>query len=316
MKSIALAALFLPTAAAAQLSISEINGADPLSGEDRAAMIRLQVLLDRSGASVGYVDGYMGEATRAALRAFEAMNGMTVDGELDPELWAVLEQGGPATETYTLTEEDAGFEATPEIPEDYEKMAEMDHLGYHSHQEMLAERFQMDPELLAELNPEADFTVAGTEITVAATRVVPEGEVMRITVNRDTGRLEAFDGTGEDAKLIFAAPAAVGSQQTPSPSGSMKVTAIAADPTYTYDPENLPNADFDEVVQIAAGPNGPVGSMWIDLGKPTYGIHGTPYPTEITSMASHGCVRLTNWDAEHLAQLVKPGETVVEFTGG
>jgi lipoprotein-anchoring transpeptidase ErfK/SrfK len=90
------------------------------------------------------------------------------------------------------------------------------------------------------------------------------------------------------------------------------VTAVARTPTYTYDPKKL---DFKEVeaerkFTIAPGPNNPVGLVWIDLDAPGYGIHGSPEPTKIRRQSSHGCVRLTNWDALELADAVEKGVTV------
>ena len=331
MKTLSILAFLAATPVWAAPTLDQITSANPTAlteGDDddggalgtggdaaRAAMIRLQVLLDRSGASVGFVDGYMGGATRAAIAAYERMKGLEVDGKLDAALWSVLTQADtPAATTYTITQEDAAFAPGPPIPEEWIEMAQMERLAYTSHAEMLAERFQMDQELLEALNPDADFGRAGTEITVAATRGGEiEAEVLFVEIDRATGRLRAYAGEGPDSELVFAAPAVVGSQQNPSPSGTMKVKAIAPDPNYTFDPKNIPEADLEETVVIPPGPNGPVGSMWIDLGKPTYGIHGTPYPTGVISMNSHGCVRLTNWDAEDLAAMVRPGETTVTF---
>ena len=95
----------------------------------------------------------------------------------------------------------------------------------------------------------------------------------------------------------------------------MKVNGSAPAPVYEYNPDkNFQQGDNDKKLTLPGGPNGPVGIMWIDLSKPTYGIHGTPDPSKIDKTASHGCVRLTNWDAEALAKLVQPAKTVVEFT--
>ena len=90
---------------------------------------------------------------------------------------------------------------------------------------------------------------------------------------------------------------------------------MALNPNYTYNPEkNFQQGDNDKPLLIPPGPNGPVGAMWIDLTEPTFGIHGTPEPDKIDKTASHGCVRLTNWDATELSKLVEPG-VPVEFLG-
>ena len=254
----------------------------------------------------------MDAPTEAAIAAFEQMKGMDADGNLDAETWSALSEGASdAVETYEITSEDVSFELTPPTPETYAEMAKMDRLGYHSYSEALAEKFHMSEELLKELNPDADFSKPGTSILVTKPGEGVEA-VERVEVDRSSERVRGYSG----GKLVYSAPATVGSEENPSPSGTMKVTAIAPNPNYTFNPENIEGSTTKETVIVPPGENGPVGSMWIDLGKPTYGIHGTPYPSKINSMQSNGCVRLTNWDAEALAGAVKPGETVVEFVGG
>lgn len=290
-----------------------INGANPLdaSGEGpHAGIVRLQVMLDRAGSSTGWIDGYSGPSTERAIRAFERMNGLEADGKLDEDAWKKLSEGqGEAVTTYTLTEEDVNQKLIEDFEKgDWETMKALDCLCYHRLTEALAEKFHMDEELLKSLNPEADFSKAGTEITVADTGERAQAEVARVVVDKATEQVFGYDSAD---KLVWAARAAVGSEETPSPSGEMKVTAVAMDPTYTYDPKNY-GKEEGEKFQVAAGPNGPVGSVWIDLSKPTYGIHGTPHPEQMNTMASHGCVRLTNWDATELAHLVSAG-VPVEF---
>ena len=112
---------------------------------------------------------------------------------------------------------------------------------------------------------------------------------------------------------MAAYPATIGSSDTPSPSGTHTVARVVLNPDYTYNPNiNFKQGDNHEILKIPPGPNGPVGIVWIALSKPTYGIHGTPDPSKIGKTESHGCVRLTNWDAQELARVVKPG-VVVEF---
>ena len=313
--SVLLSATLLFTTSALAIDISAINEAKPLSGEDKPAMIRLQTLLDRAGASVGPIDGLMGDATTGAIAAFEEMQGFEVDGKLDEKIWSALSsEGKAAVQEYEITKEDAGMELTGEIPERYAEMAKLEKMGFQRHSEALAERFHVTEELLKELNPDADFGKAGTKIIVPAPGEPVSDSVARIVIDKSERRVSAYSGSGEEAKLVFSAPAAVGSNEMPSPSGTMKVKAVAPEPNYTFDPENIPEAETKEKVIIPPGPNGPVGGTWIDLAKPTYGIHGTPEPSSIFDAQSHGCVRLTNWDVAALAKLVQAGETSVEFT--
>jgi lipoprotein-anchoring transpeptidase ErfK/SrfK len=194
------------------------------------------------------------------------------------------------------------------MPDDFQALAKMDRLGYRSPAEMFAERFHMDIDLLKNLNPQIDGVTAGTEIVVANVDGRPSGQVKRIEISKEAGQLRGYDASGN---MILAYPATIGSQELPSPSGTHRVRAIAPDAAYYYRPdENFKIDGIDEPLELAPGPNNPIGTTWIDLSKPTYGIHGTPDPAEIAKTQSHGCVRLTNWDVEELAALVEPGVEV------
>lgn len=275
-------------------------------------LIRLQVLLDRAHASPGVIDGFEGENTTKAVSAYEAMRQLPVDGKIDADMWNILVvDQGQAMKSYTITQKDVSGRYVDEIPSDYGKMAKMKWLGFHGPIEMLAERFHMDEDLLKTLNPGADFRKAGTELLVPDTGDAPETKVARIVVDKQKGELIAYDESGA---IVLTDPATIGSQDTPSPTGTVTVESVATDPNYSYDPsKNFKQGENAEPLTIPPGPNGPVGSIWIDLSKPTYGIHGTPYPSKIDKSQSHGCVRLTNWDAEALSKLVVPGKTSVEF---
>ncbi|WP_306259818.1 L,D-transpeptidase [Pararhizobium sp. IMCC21322] len=279
-----------------------------------AVVARTQIALDRAGFSVGVIDGYEGDNYQRALAAFQSINNLELTGVLTPETWDMLSTsfGENAAVQYTITADDLATELIPEVPQDYAKMAELKAVSYTSVREMLAERFHMDEDFLAALNPAATFTTEGEIIVVAdPMRPIREASVARIIVNAEYGRLHAYD---KDGLLVADYPASVGSATTPSPSGTHEVRAVAVNPTYTYNPNvNFTQGDNTEVLTIPPGPNGPVGSIWIDLTKPTYGIHGTPNPSKIAKTQSHGCVRLTNWDAAELAKLVSPG-TIVEFS--
>ncbi|MGN6469280.1 MAG: L,D-transpeptidase, partial [Rhizobiaceae bacterium] len=201
--------------------------------------------------------------------------------------------------------EDAAGPYVASIPSDYGAKAKLDRLGYSSVSEMLAERFHMDEGYLKRLNPNANFNRPGTVIRVANVGDPVKGTVARIVANKKLSEVFAYDA---DGKLLASYPATIGSTDTPSPSGTVKVESVTLDPTYTYNPKiNFKQGDNDKVLTIPPGPNGPVGSVWIALSKPTYGIHGTPDPDKIGKTNSHGCVRLTNWDAQELAKMVSPG---------
>ena len=274
--------------------------------------VKVQVLLDQAGISPGVIDGVKGGMSESALRAYELREGLPVDGVLDPDVWTRLSAAAPlpVLGLYTVTAEDAS-NLTPEIPEDYAEKALLPALGYQRTTERLAELFHMDEDFLLALNPGAGFA-AGETVVVANVGLPVEAEVAFIEVRKGSGRLAAFDAAGT---MVANYPVTVGSPDTPLPVGTVEVVAVAFDPTYHYNPENFVQGENTEPLTLPAGPNGPVGSIWIDLSVPTYGLHGTPNPASLFTAQSHGCVRLTNWDAEELAHMVSAG-TVVEFTEG
>jgi lipoprotein-anchoring transpeptidase ErfK/SrfK len=272
------------------------------------AIVHLQVLLDRAGASPGVIDGHFGENLTKAIAGFEALQQLHVDGKLDSDVVARLTDPIPAVQAYSITAED-GQDIVESIPKDYAEQAKMEHLGYTSIAEKLAERFHMDIALLKALNPTATFK-PGETIAVAIPGASRTGLVKRIDVHRKMGQVFAF---AEDGSPLAVYPATIGSEDTPSPTGTHKVKGVSRMPVYTYNPKiNFQQGNNKKVLELPSGPNGPVGTVWIDLTEPTYGIHGTPEPELIGKVGSHGCVRLTNWDVEELSSMVKPG-VVVQF---
>ncbi|MGA0531197.1 L,D-transpeptidase family protein [Hansschlegelia sp. KR7-227] len=275
-------------------------------------LIRVQILLDRAHASPGAIDGRDGDNLKKAVRAFRELRKMPPADALDAEVWsAISADAAKATKIYAITPEDIDDRYLDKVPKDYAKLAKLKWIGFTGPEEMLAERFHMSEALLRRLNPGADFRRAGQSLLVAETGGEPEARVARIEIDKAGGELRAY---AADGTLVLVDPATVGSDDTPSPSGRMKVNGSFPDPHYKYDPKkNFQQGRNRRKLDLPPGPNGPVGSMWIDLSKPTYGIHGTPDPDKISKSGSHGCVRLTNWDAAALGRLVDKGKTEVEF---
>jgi lipoprotein-anchoring transpeptidase ErfK/SrfK len=277
----------------------------------KPALIKAQVLLDRAHLSPGVIDGREGTNLSLAIAAFQAKQGLPVDGKLQPAVWEALVASDTAAvmTDYVITAEDVAGPFADIPKDDYEAMAKLPAMSFGSPAEALAERFHMDETLLRALNPNADFAVAGTSIVVAA--VGPDklaGKVTRIEIDKAKGQVKVFD----DKSLQLAVyPATVGSTERPAPVGEWAVNTVAPKPTYTYDPTRLTFGKPKGKLTIQPGPNNPVGSTWIDLTKDTYGIHGTPDPKLVNKRASHGCVRLTNWDAAELGAAVQKGAKVV-----
>ena len=281
----------------------------PTTSAARIEVAELQVLLDRKGASPGVIDGHFGSNVDKGLASYRQLTGQVLRSTDAAGIKkALAESGGDAFIDYTITAQDAAGPFVAAVPADYGKKAKLERLSYTSVSEMLAERFHMDEKYLKALNRDANFGRPGTIIRVANVGSPVGTQVARIVADKGEKQVRAYDASG---KLVAAYPATIGSSDTPSPTGTHTVERIALNPEYTYNPKiNFKQGDNHGILKIPPGPNGPVGSVWIALSKPTYGIHGTPDPSKIGKTESHGCVRLTNWDAQELAKIVKQGVTV------
>lgn len=277
-------------------------------------LIRLEILLDRAHFSPGVIDGKAGANLKLAMTSYAVANGLPADATpeaLTDKLAATDDES--TIMRYTITDADVAGPFVEHLPTDMEELAKLDSPAYSGPVEELAERFHMDDDLLKALNPGAEFGTAGTKITIAATAKTKLADaVTRIEVDKTANSVKAF---GDSGKLLAVYPATVGSQERPAPEGKWNVRTVATHATYTFDPKRLTFGKASEgKLTIKAGPNNPIGTTWIDLSKDTYGIHGTPDPRLVGKRASHGCIRLTNWDVEQLAAAVKAGATV-DFIG-
>ncbi|MGE0743032.1 MAG: L,D-transpeptidase family protein [Hyphomonadaceae bacterium] len=275
-----------------------------------AGLVRIQVLLDRAHFSPGVVDGYDGENVRKAVSEYQRANGLEMTGLADDALLTRLEQNdrAPALVAYVLAEDDVDGPFV-DVPQDLESMSRLEHVGYGSAVEALAEKFHMDEDLLRTLNPGVDFTSAGAEIVVANAGGDLSMQVASVEVDIEEGAVRAFDAAN---RLVAYYPATIGSGDAPAPVGEHTVRGVAFDPTYRYDPARLPTFGRRNhgALDIAAGPNNPVGAVWIALSADTYGIHGAPNPSQVSKTQSHGCIRLTNWDAVELGRAISVGAPV------
>jgi lipoprotein-anchoring transpeptidase ErfK/SrfK len=292
------------SAAADALSPAAVNSAEATTGD--AAILRAQVLLDRALFSPGEIDGGAGSNTARAIRGFQRSQGLEANGKLDAPTWQALNAGAPEVLVdYTIAAEDVAGPFV-ELPEDTAAKAGLPALGFESALELLAEKFHASPKLLQRLNSGADFAKAGTTIVVPnVAGVAAPAKAAKVVVDKSDSSVAMLDAAG---KVIALFPASTGSEHDPLPIGDWKIEGVARDPEFHYNPDLFWDADAkDEKATLAAGPNNPVGVVWIDLSKPHYGIHGTPEPSKIGKTESHGCIRLTNWSAKLLSDSVAPG---------
>ncbi len=282
-------------------------------------VLAAQVMLDRAGFSPGEIDGRKGRNFTRALTAFQRTHALPPSGDVDQATWDVLSRragGQQPLISYEITQADVAGPFVDAIPSDLMKQAELDVLAYTSPLEMLAEKFHVSPRLLQQANRHATFRRAGERILVpniaAIDPLAPlpgSRPVARLVVERSTSALTVEDPSGN---LLFHAPVTTGSTHDPLPIGSWKVTGVQRMPPFHYNPGLFWDADPAHAkARIPPGPNNPVGTVWIDITKEHYGIHGAPEPSRIGHVESHGCVRLTNWDANRVALWARPGTEVI-----
>ena len=279
--------------------------------------LAFQVLLDRRGFSPGEIDGRPGPNLRRALTAFQQSAGIVTSGQADCATWAALDgEGAEITTAYDIAAEDAQGPFAGQIPSELVEQAKLPSLAYRSLLERLAERFHASPALLTRLNRGARLE-PGTRITVPSVTPFEAGvkpssaeapPTASVEVSRE-GTLKVLRG---DGTLAFFAPITSGSEYDPLPNGAWKITGVRWMPPFNYNPALFWDArPSDTKAKIAPGPNNPVGVVWIDIDLDHYGLHGTPEPGHVGHAESHGCVRLTNWDAARVASLVRPGTPIV-----
>jgi lipoprotein-anchoring transpeptidase ErfK/SrfK len=271
------------------------------------------VALARRGISPGSIDGAVGSQTRAALRAFQETEGLAVTSQLDAATKARLLLSEPIERTYLVTNHDLA--RLQPVDETWLAKSMQTRLDYETVLELVAEKGQAHPNQIRLLNPVINWN----NVTAGTPVLIPNVESPPVRAKAAWVRIRLADRTlqalGEDNALLAHFPCSIARQIQKRPQGELFVERVASYPTYRFDPEIFPESDegrrLGRVLLIPPGPNNPVGTAWIGLNRPGYGIHGTPRPEQVGRTESHGCFRLANWNADYLAQLVRVGTRVV-----
>ena len=248
------------------------------------------------------------------MAAWQESNGLKPTGQFDKATAIVFPASGVVYTNYVITAEDVAQRVT--ITEDWLERSKLPGMYFQTLTEAVAEKFHAKEAFIRALNPQiTDWT----NLTAGATVKVPNlstvrprtGKAARLRVNLAAKTIRAYD---EQGKFMALFPCSIAAKQEKRPVGTLTVQSVALDPNYTYDPVNFPELDdkqksYGKLV-VPPGPNNPVGTAWIGLSLPGYGMHGTPHPEQIGKTESHGCFRLANWNASRLAQIVEIGMAV------
>jgi lipoprotein-anchoring transpeptidase ErfK/SrfK len=275
------------------------------------AVLEAQIALDRLGISPGSIDGMPGAQTRSAVRAFQQREGLVPSGELDNDTLARLSISDALTNFVVEAEDLARL--VP-LAATWLGKSEQERLGYETLLELIAERSHSSPKLIQRLNQSFDWSAVrpGAELVIPrVARETPRARAALIQITLSERTLQVFDPAN---RLLAHFPCSIAQRVEKRPVGELHVAVLAPNPNYTFDPDVFPESaearELGRKLVLKPGANNPVGTVWIGLDKPGYGIHGTPKPEEVGRTESHGCFRLANWNAEYLLQFVAIGTPV------
>jgi len=297
---------------AALVMCGGIYAAVPVATFAESKTLALQIALDRRGFSCNTIDGQWGRRSQVALATYCAVNGYAVppSPELARDILFPHERNLFRTETVTQREHDA----LVRIPATPEGKASLKAMGYETIMEMYAERGHLTEGALRRLNPGVAWPnpPVGTLVKIpdffnGQDAKSPKVSVMRVTLSRF--EITAFD---EKGRLVALFPCSIAADKAKlPPEGELQVTTLIPNPDYTYTPERVSRGGRIVRRIFPPGPNNPVGTSWMGLTLPGYGIHGTPKPERIGCAESHGCFRLANWNAVRLRKMCETGTSVV-----
>ena len=281
----------------------------PASGQplSRDEIVGVQITLDDAGFSPGRIDGSWGKSSQQALATWQQAHDLPATGEFDPTTAIHFPAQGALYTNVSIVGAETNLTQT--IPEDWRERSQLLAMGFTTLLEMLAERAHASEALIKALNPDSFRDPTTVTLPNHAPGKIIKASRLRVSLAFKT--IVAFDSAG---KMIALFPCSIAADQEKRPVGLLTVQTVAFNPDYTFDPANFPELDEQQKgygkLRIPPGPNNPVGTAWIGLSRPGYGIHGTPHPEQIGKTFSHGCFRLANWNAERLAQMVTSGTPV------
>lgn len=289
--------------------------ASPTNGFPRPPRdaLEVQVALASRAISSGSIDGVNGSQTRAAVLAFQRANGLVATGELDAATRnALLLEVAPLT-TYIVTSNDLA--RLQPISKTWLGKSQQSVLDYETLLELVSEKGHASPTFTRKLNPGVNWTnvATGDELKIPAVEYpAPKKKAAFVRISLAERCLQAFD---ESTNLVAHFPCSIAAKFEKRPVGELHVVAVAPNPDYTFNPEVFPESEEAQQLKtkliLPPGPNNPVGTAWISLDKPGYGLHGTPSPEQVGRTESHGCFRLANWNADYLIKLVWVGMPVL-----
>ncbi|MEO5802683.1 MAG: L,D-transpeptidase family protein [Verrucomicrobiota bacterium] len=303
------------TPATVPIVLAQTNGfpGDVFVARPVKSILEAQVALVRRGISAGSIDGVIGSQTRAALRAFQQSESLPITGELDALTKTKLVLTAPPYTELAVTTND--FARLQPLGTNWFSKAQQSRMGYETILELVSEKVCCHPNFIKQLNPSINWTnrIPMTTLRVPnIEKIKPRSAAAFVRIRLAEKYLEAFDA---DTNLLAHFPCSIAQRIEKRPVGRLRVEKIAENPDYTFDPETFPESAEARQIKtkliLSPGPNNPVGTVWIGLDRPGYGIHGTPKPEEVGRTESHGCFRLANWNAEYLVRLVSVGTPVL-----
>ena len=264
----------------------------------------LQIALAREGFSPGSIDGQLGGQTTQALNAFQMAHQLPVTGTFDQATADVLKILDPVYARIELSLSD--FNKVAPKPQSWIERGQLDAMRYNSVLEMVAEHAQTDPDYIVALNPNLNWQALGPGDQILVPHMATHkirGDIAYVRIQLSKRTLQAFD---QNNQLRFHCPVSIARRIDKRPSGQLAVQVLVENPNYTFNPAILSaTAAREGITQkfiIQPGPNNPVGTVWIGLNLPSYGIHGTPEPEKVGRTESSGCFRLANWNAKALVK--------------